>query len=67
MTDTEQNMVEAKVNKMPPCDFHDNCIAEYDFKTLAGPWANGCEQAFHENKMFAVLGTGMAQRLVLNG
>lgn len=60
-----KDMVEAKVHTMPACDFHDNCTAQYDFKTTQGPWANGCETAFHENKMFAVLGTGMAQRLVL--
>ena len=65
MTDTEVDQVEARVNTMPRCDFHDGCQAEYDFKTSMGPWANGCQAAFDENG--GKLGTGRGQKLVLNG
>jgi hypothetical protein len=65
MTDLEVDLVEAKVNTMPACDFHDACQAQYDFKTSMGPWANGCQIAFDENG--GRLGTGRGQKLVLNG
>lgn len=63
---TEEDQVHAKVNTMPTCDFHDGCQAEYDFKTLMGPWANGCHAAWVENRRYSELGTGKGQMLVLN-
>ena len=58
-----------KVHRLPKCDFHPNedHLATYDFKTFQGPWGNGCEEAYQQNRAFDTLGTGKGQRLILAG
>lgn len=61
---------EVKMTTLPDCDF---CKvsrrrvekAEYDFKTNRGPWAYGCEVHYQLNRLYADLGTGKGQKLVL--
>lgn len=56
---------EAKVARLPVCDFCDQ-TAHYDAKTAVGPWAHLCEQHFQTCAMYPLaLGTGRGQRLVL--
>lgn len=51
------------VRTFPRCDFHSAREAEYDAKTIQGPWANLCGPCYIR---FGVgLGTGKGQRLVL--
>ena len=56
----------ARVLVFPKCDFHPNEVhpAEFDFKTLQGPWGNGCREAWELNRAYPDLGTGKGQRLV---
>lgn len=54
----------AKVAKLPKCDFHPNCTAEYDFRTTSGQWANGCAGAWVINRASCNLGTGNGQKLI---
>lgn len=53
-----------EVVSLPNCDFECNDFASYDFKTKFGPWANGCNRHWIENRAFPTLGTGKGQRLV---
>lgn len=53
----------AFVNKLPKCDFHTSCTAEFDFKTRMGSWANGCWASYRENG--TGLGTGLGQKLIV--
>lgn len=72
MTALDADLVEAKVNTMPDCDFaeydDDECKGEdrFDFKTQMGPWANGCNLHYERYRLYMDLGTGKGQRLVLN-
>lgn len=72
MTDTDTDLVEAKVHTMPECDFADEaqtCTPDedrYDFKTKQGPWANGCTWHWQTHRMYPELGTGKGQKLVLS-
>lgn len=57
------------VTTMPKCDFCKQSgvtrEAKYDFRTQWGPWANGCEIHYLNNRAHTELGTGHGQRLVL--
>lgn len=51
---------------LPPCDLcpdDSSTLAEYDGKTVMGPWANMCEG--HFSHYGVGLGTGRGQRLVI--
>ena len=55
---------ETLVNAIPDCDIHGGAHpAEFDGKTVMGPWANMCAEAM--NSVGIGLGTGKGQRLVL--
>lgn len=63
--------IEVAVTSFPDCDL---CVAEgyrpvrkakYDFKTLSGPWANGCTTHYYQHRVYKELGTGKGQMLVL--
>jgi hypothetical protein len=64
------NHTETYVNELPKCDFcrtselHNSITpAEYDAKTVMGPWANMCDKHF---KLYGVgLGLGVGQRLIV--
>lgn len=63
-----KNHTEVKVLSLPNCDFckyekGQDIPAEYDGKTIRGPWANMCEIHFVLNGIG--LGLGKGQRLVL--
>jgi hypothetical protein len=49
-----------KVQQLPSCDICGK-QAEYDAKTIMGPWANMCES--HFNELGTGLGTGRGQKL----
>lgn len=53
---------EVKVSRLPDCDFC-NSPAQYDGKTVIGPWANMCE--VHFKQYGKGLGLGKGQKLVL--
>lgn len=55
------------VAALPTCDFCDvrTTPAEYDFRTLFGPWANGCEEHYLMHRLHDDLGTGKGQKLVV--
>lgn len=60
----------ARVSAFPNCDF---CkmrgitrSAEYDFKTVEGPWAFGCQDHFDGHHRYDKLATGMGQKLILD-
>ncbi len=61
------------VAALPLCDFCEQTgvkrLAEYDAKTVQGPWANMCHTHFGIFSVSALtnvsLGTGIGQRLVL--
>lgn len=54
------------VPEIPDCDF---CVMQdvrgipgpYDFKTVHGPWAHGCEIHYVANRVSPNLGVGVAQ------
>lgn len=65
-----RNLTEVAVPELPPCDFckidDDKIIpAEYDGKTVMGPWAYMC--GAHYSKYGMGLGTGVGQRLIVKG
>ena len=41
--------------------------AQFDFKTVMGPWANGCTRHYEKFRLYDRLGTGMGQRLIVKG
>lgn len=55
------------VSRLPLCDIcaqvGNESVAEYDAKTVFGPWANLCGTCFRKHA--GKLGTGFGQRLVL--
>lgn len=54
-----------EVYSLPPCQLHsDGTLAEYDAKTIWGPWAYVCVRCFRKYTS-GRLGTGLGQRLVL--
>ena len=55
-----------QVTKLPLCNFDHKAPtdAEYDFKTVLGPWANACEQHFHQYSPNSQLGLGVGQMLI---
>ena len=58
---------EVTVPVLPECDFcKDGTLAEYDAKTVLGPWANMCAPHFTYVST-GQLGTGYGQRLILAG
>jgi hypothetical protein len=60
MSDTE-----ARVSVLPDCNFRPcENKAEYDFRTLDGRWAFGCEADYLANRMYETLGMGKGQRLI---
>ena len=52
------------VGRLPECDFCGN-QAEYDAKTIYGPWATMCEACWTRKAQSKLLGMGKGQRLVL--
>ena len=54
---------EAKVSKLPACDFDRHHTATYDARTKMGPWAFMCEACFERHG--AGLGMGLGQHLVV--
>ena len=50
--------------QLPKCDFCDK-RAKYDFRTVYGPWAYGCETHYLQNRANPTLGTGKGQKLQL--
>jgi len=53
----------AYVAQLPKCDWCDR-PAHYDFKTVMGPWGNGCEEHYLEYRESSTLGTGKGQKLI---
>ena len=45
------------------CAFHDNCQATYDFRTVSGRWAYGCDEAREHNGAYDTDGVGKATKL----
>jgi hypothetical protein len=58
------SLTEARVARIPKCSFCDQ-DALYDFKTVSGQWAYGCQVHYEGFRLYLNLGTGMGQRLVL--
>lgn len=56
----------ATITRPKKCDFCPK-QAEYDFKTQMGPWANGCLEHYETYRLYLNLGTGMGQKLVVQG
>lgn len=56
---------QVEVLTLPECDFcNDGTLAEYDAKTMLGPWAYMCKAHYLIMKV-GTLGTGSGQRLVV--
>ena len=58
------------LSELPKCDFADkggcsSSEAHYDFRTIFGPWANGCYTHFRMFGASENLGVGHGQRLVV--
>lgn len=55
-----------EVPQLPWCDFCADglTLAEYDFKTNMGPWANGCEKHWKQHRARPETGLGIGQLLV---
>jgi hypothetical protein len=51
------------VDHIPSCNFCQS-LGEYDFKTVHGPWANGCEAHWQAYRAYPKLGTGFGQKWV---
>jgi len=51
-----------RVAELPECDICKKQKANYDGKTLMGPWAYMCQECFDSQGVG--LGTGLGQRLV---
>ena len=50
------------VPSIPECNFcQDGTPGPYDFPTVMGPWANGCETHWKEYRASARLGVGTGQ------
>jgi hypothetical protein len=50
------------VVSIPACNFcHDGTPGPYDFKTVMGPWANGCYEHYRYHAAFSTLGEGKGQ------
>jgi hypothetical protein len=50
------------VPRVPACDFcQDGTAGPYDFATLMGPWANGCETHWRQYRRSPGLGAGSGQ------
>lgn len=56
------------MERLPSCDFcrmkDVDRPARYDFRTLAGAWAYGCQEHYEIQRACEVLGTGHGQMLV---
>lgn len=63
-----ENGTIAYVNTAKKCDFphagEEVRDAEYDFRTVSGQWANGCEPHYLHYRMHNMLGLGKGQKLV---
>lgn len=57
---------QAVVAELPDCNWCGD-KAEYDFKTVMGPWGNGCQEHYVAFRAYGNLGTGKGQRLILDG
>lgn len=56
----------AYIDEPRSCDFIPcERDAEYDFRTVNGPWANGCQEHYERFRASDQLGTGFGQRLVV--
>lgn len=58
------SLTEARVARIPKCNFC-GAEAQYDFKTVNGQWAYGCEEDYQAYRLYQILGTGMGQKLVV--
>lgn len=47
------------------CDFCANKEAKFDFRTITGQWANGCEHHYLAYRASTPLGVGKGQQLVV--
>jgi hypothetical protein len=56
-------MKEAKVTELHKCDICKNIDAQYDAKTIHGPWGYLCQSCF--DQIGLGLGLGLGQKLVL--
>ena len=56
---------QVKVARLPDCDLC-NDKARYDAKTLHGQWAYMCHTDWIRWRMYASLGTGKGQELILD-
>ena len=48
------------VSSIPQCNFCEK-PGMYDFKTVMGPWANGCYEHYRQYAQHPTLGVGMGQ------
>lgn len=59
--------LQTEVEELPDCDFcaqhGDTVHADFDGKTVLGPWANMCKR--HFNQFGVGVGEGKGQRLVV--
>ena len=55
---------EARVSSLPTCSFC-NKKAEYDFSTIMGQWAYGCNDHWIQYRASGHLGLGLGQKLIL--
>jgi hypothetical protein len=59
-------LTQVEVSKPRDCYF---CLeegtAKFDFKTRSGSWAYGCLNHYLMHRMYAELGTGKGQRLIV--
>jgi hypothetical protein len=50
------------VDSIPACNFcNDGTPGPYDFATVMGPWANGCQEHYEQYRAASTLGTGKGQ------
>jgi len=57
----DKDLTQVRVRYLPKCDFCKE-EAHYDFRTIYGYWAYGCER--HFKRLGGSLGTGKGQQLL---
>lgn len=57
-----------EVSEIPDCNFcQDGTPGPYDFRTVFGSWANGCEVHWLQHRAHPDLGVGHGQLWILRG